>query len=136
MINSDIDFLWLHLFASGLFLIIGLHLIFNPPKDLNTPTGLNLSAIRIAKLNMDTWTEFHAYSGKMMAICGIVGFTVSLLLNYLIQLSELSASKIEGLNLVLLIIISKSIILTTLVSTENHMNKTFDKEGNRKEKNN
>jgi len=134
MINSSIDFLWLHLLVSGLFLIMGLHLIFNPPKDLNIPTGLNLPS-SIAKLNMDTWTEFNVYGGRIAAICGSVGFIVSLLLNYLIQLSELSSDKIEGLNFGLLIITSYSMIITTLFCVENHMNKTFDKEGNRKEKN-
>ena len=133
MINSDPGFLWIHLFVSGLFLIMGLHFIFNPPKDLNTLTGLNVPS-SIAKLNMDTWTEFHVYGGKMMAICGSVGSVVGLLLNYLIQISELPSSKIEGLNFALLVVISYSMMLTTFVSTENYMHKTFDKKGNRKEK--
>jgi len=83
---------------------------------------------------MDTWTEFHVYSGKVMAICGSVGCLFSLLLDYLIQFSKLPSSKIEGLNLVLLIIIPMSMTLITMVYAENHMNKTFDKKGNRKEK--
>ncbi len=133
MINTstDTNFLWMHLFISGLYLIIGLHLIFNPPKDINTSTGLNFPS-NMAKLNMDTWTELHAYLGKMLVICGIVCFVLSLLLNYLIGLSELSSSKIEGLNIVLLVIISKSTFLIIFVSAENHLTKTFDKEGNRK----
>ena len=76
MINTDIDFLWLHLLSNGLFLIIGFHLIFNPPKDLNAPTGMNLPSNK-AKLNMDTWTELHAYSGKMLAICEGICFLLT-----------------------------------------------------------
>ncbi|MFK7982376.1 MAG: hypothetical protein AB8G86_20510 [Saprospiraceae bacterium] len=74
MIDSGIDnFLWAHLLINGLSLIIGLHLIFNPPKNLDTSTDFNLS-ISKAKLNMDTWTELHAYSGKMFVMCAIVFF--------------------------------------------------------------
>lgn len=134
MINTDPSFLWVHLSVSGIFVIMGLHLIFNPPKDLNTLDILNIPISSIARLNMDTWTDFHVYSGKMMVICGSVGFVVSLLLNYLISLSELSSDKIEGLNFVLLLITGYSMMLTTLHYTQKHMSKTFDKNGNRKEK--
>ncbi len=65
MIDTDNNFLWLHLFMSGLYLILGLHFIYNPPKDLTTPTGLNNPPISKAKLNMDTWTYLHNYIGKV-----------------------------------------------------------------------
>lgn len=131
MMNTDINFLLGPLLISGLFVIIGFHFLFNPPKDLNTPTIWNNPPIK-AKLNIDTWTEFHAYIGKVMVICGSMCCLISLLLSYLIGLSELSSSKIEGLNVALLIITSSTIMITTFIYTENHMNKTFDKEGNRK----
>lgn len=132
MIQIDPDFLWVHLLVCGISVIIGFHLVFNPPKDMSTATGLNLP-ISKAKLNIDTWTELHVYSGKVLVICGSVCFLLSLFLNYLIGFAELPSSKIEGLNLVLLIITSKVIAITTFVVTENHMNKTFDKSGNRKD---
>lgn len=132
MINTDINFLWGPLLISGLFVILGGYLIFNPPKDLNTPTGLNNPPISKAKLNMDTWTEVHAYLGKMMVICGSICCLVGLLLSYLIGQSELSSSKIEGLNFALVIITSYAMLIITFIYTETHMNKTFDKKGNRK----
>jgi len=133
MINTGGDFLWLSLFVCGLIVVIGLHFVFNPPKDLDTPTGLNFPS-SIGKLNMDTWTELHVYSGKMLALFGSIGLLLNLLLNYLIAQSELSSSKIEGLNLSLLLITSYAILITTFVCSDNHMNKTFDKKGNRRQK--
>lgn len=84
---------------------------------------------------MDVPSQLY-WKGEVMIICGIVYLTVNLLLNYLIELSELSASKIEGLNLIILMITSYAIlVIIPFYSTETHMNKTFDKNGNRKQKN-
>jgi len=132
MIDTGVDFLWGHLFVSGLIFLIGLHFIFNQPKDTNTPTGLNFPISINPKLNLDTYTEFHKYNGKMMTFLGGTIFTISFMLNYVIPLDKLSDNQITGFNLILVQITVMFLGITVFVLTDNHMKETFDKNGNRK----
>ncbi len=133
MRNSDPDYIWIHLFVSGLYLIIGLHVWINPPTDMDKPS--NLPTATNIKLNIDVWTEFHKYVGKIMAIISSILLLLLIIsFNQIIPVEQLPSSKLEGLNIVLLLITSPFIIFTSLIMTETHMAKTFDKKGNRKEK--
>lgn len=134
MINSDPDFFWIHLFVSGLYLIIGLHVWINPPTDMDKPSNLNLPTATNIKLNIDVWTEFHKYVGKIITIISSILLLLIVCLNQIIPVEQLPSSKLEGLNIVLLLITSPFIIFTSMIMTETHIAKTFDKKGNRKEK--
>lgn len=133
MRNSGPDFLWGHLFVSGLFLVIGLHLWVNSPKDIDIPTGLNLPISINTKLNIDVWTEFHKYAGKIIALISLIPLALGVCLNLILPVEQLSSTKVTGLNLALLVVTSYFILITTMIMTETHMTKTFDKKGNRKE---
>ncbi len=133
MRNSDSDFLWIHLLVSGVFLVIGLHIWINPPKDMDIPTGLNLPISINPKLNIDVWTEFHRYAGKIMSIVSLIPLVLGVCLNLILPIEQLSSTKLTGLNLALLLVTSYFIVITTMIMMETHMTKTFDKKGNRKE---
>lgn len=133
MRNSDPDYVWLHVFVSGLYLIIGLHVWINPPKDMDKPSSLNLPTSTNIKLNIDVWTEFHKYFGKIISIISFTLLVLIVCLNLIIPVEQFSSKKLEGLNIVLLLITSPFLLFTSMIMTETHMTKTFDKKGNRKE---
>ena len=134
MRNSDPDFLWIHLLVSGVLLVIGLHFWINPPKDIEKPTGLNLPIATHIKMNLDVWTELHRFAGKIMSIASLIALALGVCLNLILPTKKLPSTKLTGLNLALLVVTSYSIIITVMVMTETHMTKTFDRNGNRKER--
>ena len=53
-------------------------------------------------------------------------------MNLLFSVDHLSNVKLEGINAFVLILTSKIVATAALVLTEDYLNKTFDKEGNRR----
>jgi len=131
MISTGIDFLWGHLLSSSLFLIIGLHYWLNPPKKYTVRPEYNVPS-KMTQLNEDTWKESFQYSGKIATIGSTLLLIIGLPLTFLISTSNLSEEQFLGLNLVSMVITMIVLAVTIFVTTENHMEKIFDKKGNRK----
>lgn len=132
MRNSDPDYIWLHIFVSGLYLIIGLYLWISPPKDMDKPTGFNIPTSTKVKLNIDVWTAFHKHLGKIIATISFMLLVLIVCINLTISVEQFSSTQLEGLNIALLMMTSPFILFTSIIITETHMTKTFDKKGNRK----
>lgn len=131
MINTGVDFLFGHLVSSILFLIIGLHYWVNQPKKYEVPPEYNLPS-KMTQLNEDTWKESFQYSGKIMSKASTTLLLIGLLFSYLTPTNNLSRNQVYGLNLILMIIVMMFIALTVSVMTETHLEKIFDRKGNRK----
>ena len=130
MVDKSIDIIWIIIAINATMLIVGLHLMVNPPKSKSEYMGLNMPS-KLAPLTDETWSEFHKYSGKIMAIGNFFALSLSLLL-YKFELPKLTASKLMGFYYIYLMISLLIIIFTTYILTETHLEKIFDKEGNRK----
>lgn len=131
MITTGIDFLFGHLLSTSLCLIIGLHYWLNPPKKYEVQPEFNVPS-KMTQLNVDTWKESFQYSGKIMSKGSAILLLIGLLFSYLIPTDNLSKNQVYGLNFVLMMIPMMGLALTINVMTETHMEKIFDKKGNRK----
>ena len=92
-----------------------------PPKKINWIYGYRTSS---STRNQDTWDTANNYSAKIMIIKGIVLIIIGLLSFLLPDMGRIGT--LIGLGLV----IASIIILA--VKTEKHLDKLFDKEGNRR----
>lgn len=104
------------------FIIIGATLKFFPPEQINNSLGYRSSS---AMRNKDTWIEGNRFFGKTLLISG-VGFELLLILiNFVL-----------GNNSILLVRLTISGLLTVVVAsilcTEIHLKKMFNKNGVRK----
>ncbi len=104
-----------------IFFIVGLLFWIFPPRKINSIYGYRTSS---SKRNLDTWTIANKYSATIMIIQGfiltIIGLTTLLFPD----------SGAIGTAVGFVLFISSIVILA--VATEKHLDKLFDKEGNRK----
>ena len=118
------DFIWGSFFTGSITIIIGGLLILLPDYF-----GYQM----LPKLkNKDTQVQANKYCGRILLVGGSISILLGLVLNLLFSVDHLSNVKLEGINAFLLILTSKIVATTALVLTEDYLNKTFDKEGNRR----
>src|SRR5688572_30227677 len=105
-----------------IFIISGFIFKQFPPKSINYIYGYKTKS---SMRNEETWKAANIYSVKLMILIGLDLVIMGALSYYFLpDLDEKSA--LIGIA----IIVSSAIILFLL--TENHLRKTFDKEGNRR----
>lgn len=108
--------------AIGLvLLIVGLLFKTFPPRKINSIYGYRTATSR---RNLDTWTVANKYSAGLLTLEGLVLTAIGLLTLLLPDSGAIGTAIGFGL------FISSIIILA--VATEKHLNKLFDKDGNRK----
>lgn len=106
----------------GLILVIvGLLFKTFPPTKINSIYGYRTTT---SSRNLDTWKVANSYSAGLMTIEGLILSSIGLLTTF-IQVNAAIGTAI-GIGLMF----SSFIIL--VVTTEKHLHKLFDKDGNRK----
>jgi uncharacterized membrane protein len=106
----------------GLILVIvGLISKIFPPTKINSFYGYRTST---SSRNLDTWKVANTYSAGLMMLEGLILSSIGLLTTF-IQINT-TIGTVLGIGLMF----SSFIIL--VVATEKHLNKLFDKDGNRK----
>ena len=109
-------------FKIGMVLfIVGLLFIMFPPKNINSFYGYRTTNSR---RNLDTWKVANSYSAILMTIEGLILSVIGLLTTFFNDNKAIETALGVGL------MFSSFIIL--VVATEKHLNKLFDKDGNRK----
>src|SRR5438034_993973 len=103
------------------FLIIGLLFRIFSPRKINSVYGYRTSS---AKRNIDTWRTANKYSASLMLLEGIILIIIGFIA---LQLPD---SGVIGAAFGFALFFASIIILAVL--TEKHLNKLFDKDGNRK----
>ena len=115
-------FLAIPLFISGPILaIIGYVFKKSPPPEINRWVGYRTASSR---RNADTWATANAYAANLMLLGGGVFILLGLISLVLPNMGITGVYIGQGLIIGFLIII--------IVATEMHLNKTFDKNGNRR----
>lgn len=104
------------------FIIIGLILRVYPPEHINNSVGY---ITPFAMKNKDTWYESNRFSGSMLLISGIIFIPLSILIRYLYSNNLTLSMKISLFALFIIIMIS-------ILFTEIHLRKIFDKNGVKK----
>lgn len=113
------DFL-ISLACGFIFLIAGILLTLNPPRNRNGVLGYRTS---MSMLNQDTWNEAQKYGGMSMSFFGILNI-ISALWFYIFPLS-INTDKFQ-----LIFFIITSVLMIYL--DELHLNKLFNNDGTRK----
>jgi len=109
-------------FKIGLIIfIVGLLFIMFPPTKINSFYGYRTTNSR---RNLDTWKVANSYSAILMSIEGLILAVIGLLTTFFNDNKSIETALGIGL------MFSSFIIL--VVATEKHLNKLFDKDGNRK----
>ena len=109
-------------FKIGMVLfIVGLVFITFPPTKINSIYGYRTTNSR---RNLDTWKVANKYSAELMMFEGLIIAAIGLITTFINDNRAIETALDIGL------IFSSFIIL--VVATEKHLNKLFDKEGNRK----
>ncbi|MGG7078308.1 SdpI family protein [Clostridium sardiniense] len=108
------------LLCGFIFLITGILLTLNPPRNRNGVLGYRTS---MSMLNQDTWNEAQKYSGMSMSFFGILNIIFALWF-YILPIS-INADKFQ-----LIFFIITSVLMIYL--DELHLNKLFNKDGTRK----
>ncbi|MEM6317781.1 MAG: SdpI family protein [Bacteroidota bacterium] len=122
------DLIWGNLLIGGLIAILGRYLLqFPDSSDANS--GYKTP---FASKNKDTKVEANKYSGKMMLVVGLASIFLGILLNLLLLRSDFTEDKLEALNIASFPITSLILALIIIITTERHLYKTFDKNGNRR----
>ena len=107
-------------------LIAGFWMRKTPPKDINHFAGYRTAT---SMKNQDTWDFAQAYSGKMMCRLGWISILVAVIpMLFVIGASE-DVISIVGLILCGVLLIP---LLLVVPLTEKALQKTFDKDGNRR----
>ncbi|MBL4936857.1 SdpI family protein [Clostridium sp. YIM B02515] len=102
--------------------IIGLILRTYPPEHINNSIGYKTP---FSMKNKDTWCEGNRLCGRMLLFSGIIFIPFSILIRYLYTNNVNLSKSISILGLVILFIAS-------IIFTEIHLRKLFDKDGIRK----
>ena len=121
------DFIW-GTFLTGSFSVIIAGYLIKSPDNTDQNFGYKMPS---ALKNKDTKVEANKYFGRILIIGGIISILLGLILNLLFSVDHFTNDKLEGINILTLIITSKAIAITAMVLTEDHLKKTFDKEGNK-----
>ncbi len=113
------------LFLPGvIILVVALLYKFFPPKRQNWIYGYRTST---SMKNEETWNEANKYAANLMVIISIATIIIGSLVYILFPLKT-------GINLLGISLVSMLILI--IVLTEIHLKNIFDKEGNRKIKQN
>lgn len=106
--------------------MIGFGLLWksNPPQNINALYGYRTS---MSMINKDTWSFAHRYIGRIWYLSGIITAAVSAI--FLIGIKN---SPNFEMNTVYLTFLQMAIFCIGLIPTEKALNKTFDKNGQRK----
>ena len=109
-------------FKIGMVLfIVGLVFITFPPTKINS---IYVYRTTNSRRNLDTWKVANKYSAELMMFEGLIIAAIGLITTFINDNRAIETALDIGL------IFSSFIIL--VVATEKHLNKLFDKEGNRK----
>ncbi|OAA90356.1 SdpI family protein [Clostridium ljungdahlii] len=103
-------------------LAVGAGLKMWPPENISNVYGYRTP---FAMQNKDVWDEANYFCSNMLICIGIICLIISALCDIIYKSNIDIASKIST-------IISATIIVCSLPSTEIHLRKTFDKYGNRR----
>ncbi|MFL0270158.1 SdpI family protein [Candidatus Clostridium radicumherbarum] len=112
-------------FTSGIIgvavAILGLILRAYPPEQINNNHGYKTP---FAMKNKDTWCEGNHFCGTMLLFSGIIFIPLSILMRYLYS-NNLS----KNLSILVLFIL----FIVSIIFTEIHLRKLFDKNGIKKQ---
>ncbi|OAA92891.1 SdpI family protein [Clostridium coskatii] len=103
-------------------LAVGVGLKICPPENIGNVYGYRTP---FAMLNKDVWDEANYFCSNMLIYIGIICLIISALCDIIYKNNIDIASKIST-------IISVTIIVCSVPSTEIHLRKTFDKYGNKR----
>jgi uncharacterized membrane protein len=107
-------------------IVLGRHVERNAPKKINSLYGYRTV---MSMKNMDTWVFAHNYFGKLWKKYGIILFLISATLT---ALSYFFHEDVQGIICVFLVSVQTLIAAMPIFPVEKVLNKTFDKDGNRK----
>jgi uncharacterized membrane protein len=108
-----------------ILLLLGCISYYYPPKHINKWYGYRMPS---AQKNQETWDEANRYSAICMIKIGIFLVVAGLLVTLILNEVSIPARLKEGLTAFFLIASGPIPCLFLIVSTENHLAKTFDKE--------
>lgn len=109
-------------FKIGMVLfIVGLLFRIFPPKKINSIYGYRTTNSR---RNLNTWKVANRYSAELMMFEGLIIAAIGIISTFINDNRAIETALDIGL------IFSSFVII--LVATEKHLNKLFDKDGNRK----
>jgi uncharacterized membrane protein len=108
-----------------ILLLLGFIFYGFPPKHINKWYGYKMPS---AYKNQAAWDEANRYSAICMLKSGMVLLIVGLLVTLILKELSIQARLKEGLTAFFLIASGPIPCLYIIVSTENHLEKTFDKE--------
>ena len=128
MVLSDVNFnhmeatLTLVTFKIGMVLfIVGLLFRIFPPKKINSIYGYRTTNSR---RNLNTWKVANRYSAELLMFEGLIIAAIGIISTFINDNRAIETALDIGL------VFSSFVII--LVATEKHLNKLFDKDGNRK----
>lgn len=104
------------------FIFLGFLLRFYPPENINNSLGYKTP---FARKNKYTWQEGNRFCGSILLLVGIIFIPSSILIRHLYFNNSNLSRTISMLYLLFL-------LLATIVFTEMHLRKIFDKNGMKK----
>lgn len=105
---------------TGVFVaILGFILKTYPPEHINNSLGYKTP---FAMKNKDTWYEGNRFSGTMLLFTGIFFIPLSIAMRFLYK---------SSLNLSILVLFI--LLIVSIILTEIHLRKIFDKNGRKKQ---
>ena len=108
-----------------ILLLLGSIFHYYPPKHINNWYGYKMPS---AQKNQKAWDEANRYSAICMLKSGMVLLIAGLLITFILKEVNIPARLKEGLTAFFLIASGPIPCLFIIVSTENHLEKTFEKE--------
>jgi uncharacterized membrane protein len=107
-----------------LLLIIGLLQKQYPPKTINRFYGYRTPA---AMVNQQTWDEANRYATHYMIKAGVVLLIIGLLVTVIVKVVTMPAKIYFVISYLSLMAAGMGSGIGVLISTENHLEKVFDK---------
>ena len=108
-----------------ILLLVGSVLYCFPPKHINKWYGYKMPS---AYKNQKAWDEANRYSAICMLKSGVALVVAGLLITFILKEVTIPARLKEGLTAFFLIASGPIPCLFIIVSTENHLEKTFNEE--------
>ena len=105
-----------------LFIVLGVIQKRFPPKKINNYYGYRMPS---AMKNQQTWDEANRYAGVIMIKTGMVIFIAGLIITILMHEINISARTMFLCNYLVILVSTMGSVLTLIVATENHLDKTF-----------
>lgn len=104
--------------------MIGLIQLYFPPKSINRFYGYRLPS---AMKNQQTWDEANRYSAIYMIKCGLIMIVVGIVITILLIEIPMPVKIKMTLTVVSLMATGMLSAILSIVATEKHLEKTFDK---------